>query len=292
MSDIYSEFGVSGVLSEPSEGHNIEMASLPVSVRDGDDLITASVSEDKPEGSITVEINADGDTPDESNDEQEVGEDSEGDTYSPDEELTTVGELSDELKAADSLMQTSDSAYEDMKTEAISRGLTQETINVIEQEFMDKGELSPSTYESLAKVGYSKAFIDSYIAGQEAVATRYVQSVVNYAGGQTKWNALISHLKATDENSIKSLETALQSRDLTTVKTIINLAAASHGKKFGKAPERSVANQAKPVSKPSAHKVEGFASRDEMTKAMSDKRYGRDAAYTREVEQKTINSNF
>ena len=151
--------------------------------------------------------------------------------------------------------------------------------------------MSDASYAKLAEIGYTKAFIDSYIRGQEALVEQYVNSVIEYAGGRDRFDALYNHLETHNPEAAQSLDNALTNRDLATVKAIINLAGESRAKAFGRKPTRSVTNRAIPA-KPQATKREGFADRSEMIKAMSDPRYRTDANYRRQVEQKVIDSNF
>lgn len=293
MSDIYADFGVTGAtMSEPSEGYNAEMAALPVAVRDGDDAIVA-VEDDETTGEQTgdekveVQINTEGeDSTDnaETNEESQEGED-QGVGFE------AVGDVPEELSVASQKVADAEVAFNDMVADAAQRGLAPEKFQAMAQEYDEKGSLSPESYAELAKVGYTKAFIDSYIAGQTAQANAYVSSVINYAGGQAKFDAIVSHLGATDPSAATALVQAIEGRQLDTVKALINLAAKSHVKTFGKQEARTLTKQAKPVA-PKAPAKDGFESRQDMIKAMSDRRYGVDAAYTRSVEQKVINSPF
>lgn len=297
MSDIYADFGVTGAtMSEPSEGYNAEMAALPVAVRDGDDaIVVTDESEESQEGSVelstdeseegrvTVNVNTDG---------EEGGEESTEETQEEAPTFDSVGDVPEELNAAVQRVADAETAFNDMVADAANRGLSTERFNEIAAEYNANGKLSEAAYAELAKVGYTKAFIDSYVAGQEAQANAYVTSVINYAGGQAKFDAILTHLNATDPSTSEALVQAIESRNLGTVKALINLAAKSQVKTFGKPAARTLTSKAKPAAAPAAKQAEGFAGRADMIKAMSDRRYGVDAAYTRSVEQKVINSKF
>ncbi|MCO4339816.1 hypothetical protein MTQ92_12265, partial [Staphylococcus agnetis] len=147
--------------------------------------------------------------------------------------------------------------------------------------------------KALEAVGYSRGFVRSFINGQEALANTYVAQIQAYAGGPEKFQAILSHLNATSKDAVASLEKAIESQDLHAIKTIINLGMASHTKKFGKTPQRSVTKRA-PASPAAARKstVEGFASQREMIAAMSDKRYQDDASYRAQVEARVGASSW
>lgn len=61
----------------------------------------------------------------------------------------------------------------------------------LSKEFAEKGELSAETLASLDKAGFNKASVDSYIAGQKAIATQIVTSLEAIAGGSKELTALL-----------------------------------------------------------------------------------------------------
>lgn len=301
--DVYASFGVnSAVMSGGSvEEHEQNMLALDVAARDGDDAIELASDEDETErdlydnsdpfgqeddeGRIQVRI-GDGSEPTDVDTGEEGFDDTEGS-----EEFTPLGETPEELVAASEQLGEHEEGFQEMIDIAAERGMSAETIEAIQREYEENEELSTESYAKLAEIGYTKAFIDSYIRGQEALVEQYVNSVVEYAGGRERFDALYTHLETHNPEAAQSLDNALTNRDLATVKAIINLAGESRAKAFGRKPTRSVTSRAIPA-KPQATKREGFADRSEMIKAMSDPRYRTDANYRRQVEQKVIDSNF
>ena len=168
--------------------------------------------------------------------------------------------------------------------------MSEEAIIRIQAEYEGDG-ISEQSYKELAEAGYSKAFVDSYIKGQEALVDAYVNQVVAFAGGQERFSALHAHLQSNNPDAVASLENALENRDIGTLKAIINLASQSFNSKFGKPSARSVTKRATPA-KPVVTQRKGFESRDAMVKAMSDSRYRHDSNYRRQVEQMVIDSTF
>lgn len=301
--DVYASFGVnSAVMSGGSvEEHEQNMLALDVAARDGDDAIELASDEveterdlydnsdpfgqEDDEGRIQVRI-GDGSEPTDVDTVEEGFEGTEGS-----EEFTPLGETPEELVAASEQLGEHEEGFQEMINIAAERGMSVETIEAIQREYEENEELSDESYAKLAEIGYTKAFIDSYIRGQEALVEQYVNSVIEYAGGRERFDALYNHLETHNPEAAQSLDNALTNRDLATVKAIINLAGESRAKAFGRKPTRSVTNHAIPA-KPQATKREGFADRSEMIKAMSDPRYRTDANYRRQVEQKVIDSNF
>lgn len=311
--DVYASFGVnSAVMSGDSiASHEQAMMALDVAARDGDDAIVLQEVneedvEDTPKGEkdpydisdpfgeddpehIQVRI-GDGDSEEV---EMPTGEEEEGaESTEPDdsEEFTPLEDVPEDLSTASSQLGEHEQGLQEMIDTAAERGLSAEAIERIQEEYMGDG-ISEKSYADLEAVGYSRAFVDSYIRGQEALVDSYVASVKEFAGGADKFDAMYSHLENTNPEAADALINALESRDLATVKAIINLAGASRSKTYGVKPTRTVTKLAT-QAKPQAPKREGFANRAEMVKAMSDPRYRTDSAYRQSVEQKVWYSNF
>lgn len=304
--DVYASFGVnSGVMSGGSVSeHEQNMLALDVAARDGDDAIELAQEEEDaterdlydisdPFGEedpdrVQIRIGENGESPDAVSEDADVG-DTEGE--SDDTEFTPLGDTPEDLATVSKQLGEHEDGFQEMINIAAERGLSAETIERIQQEYETDDGISEKSYAELAEIGYTKAFIDSYIRGQEALVEQYVKSVVEYAGGRDRFDALYTHLETNNPEAAASLDTALTNRDLATVKAIINLAGESRNRAFGRKPARSVTSKAVPA-KPQVTKQEGFANRSEMIKAMSDSRYRTDEAYRRLVEQKVINSTF
>lgn len=307
--DVYASFGVNSAVvggSTPTE-HEQAMLELDVAARDGDDSIELDFNSEDPygadkdpfadgeeedEGRTQIRINAEGEqaeVSDEENDasDEQSEDDAEGEQS---EDFTPLEDAPSELTKASEQLGQNEEAFQEMVEQAAERGLSEEFITRIQTEYAGEG-LTPESYDELAKAGYSKAFVDSYIQGQEALVDSYVKSVMDYAGGEDKFNALYKHLEATNVDAAKSLVAALENRDLSLVKTLVNLAGASRTKAFGKPPARTVTKRGVPAA-PVVTKVKGFESQAEMIQAMSDPRYRSNAKFRAEVEHKMQYSNF
>lgn len=305
--DVYASFGVNSAVltgSTPEE-HQENMLALDVAARDGDDAIELNTNSDDPygsdvdpfgepeEGRMQVRISADG------SDEQD-GEEQQGDEGSQPEEVTDedepeefkpIGETPADINEASQQLEEHEAGFNDMVATAIERGLSQDAVTRIQQEYQNEDSLSDESYRELAEAGYSKAFVDAYIRGQEALVNQYVEKVMDFVGGRERFQQVYSHMQTNNPEGAEALIKAFESRDVATMKTILNLAGQSRDKTFGKKAERSIAKRATPA-KPAPRKVVGFESQAEMIKAMSDPRYRTDSKYRREVEQKVIDSTF
>ncbi|WP_053269391.1 capsid assembly protein [Pseudomonas chlororaphis] len=283
--EVYASFGVNSAVissSDPVE-HEQNMLELDVATRDGD----ASI--DLVDNSETL------DTEEEAAQEEQVEEQEEqGDAEPPEEgDFEPLGEPDEELTQASKQLEDYATGFEEMRNHAIKAGLPIAVAERIEAEYEADGKLSDDSYAQLAKAGYSAGFVNSYLQGQEAVAEAYVSKIVSYAGGKEQFDRVVAHLKANEPHSMDALYDAMERQDLNTVRTVINLGMASQTKKFGKQPERTLNRRsAAPAGRATTAKVEGFTSQNEMVTAMRDKRYGRDKAYTAEVEVKVINAKW
>nr|DAH54083.1 MAG TPA: capsid assembly protein [Caudoviricetes sp.] len=310
--DVYASFGVNSAVltgSTPEE-HQENMLALDVAARDGDDAIELNTNSDDPygsdvdpfgepeEGRMQVRISADGS--DEQDGEEGSKEEQQGDEGSQPEEATDegepeefkpIGETPADINEASQQLEEHEAGFNDMVATAIERGLSQDAVTRIQQEYQNEDSLSDESYRELAEAGYSKAFVDAYIRGQEALVNQYVEKVMDFVGGRERFQQVYSHMQTNNPEGAEALIKAFESRDVATMKTILNLAGQSRDKTFGKKAERSIAKRATPA-KPAPRKAVGFESQAEMIKAMSDPRYRTDSKYRREVEQKVIDSTF
>lgn len=309
--DVYASFGVNSAVltgSTPEE-HQENMLALDVAARDGDDAIELNTNSDDPygsdkdpfgepeEGRMQVRISADGDDPEEEvveEEEQQGDEEGQLEEVTEEgepEEFKPIGETPADINEASQQLEEHEAGFNDMVATAIERGLSQDAVTRIQQEYQNEDSLSDESYRELAEAGYSKAFVDAYIRGQEALVNQYVEKVMDFVGGRERFQQVYSHMQTNNPEGAEALIKAFESRDVATMKTILNLAGQSRDKTFGKKAERSIAKRATPA-KPAPRKAVGFESQAEMIKAMSDPRYRTDSKYRREVEQKVIDSTF
>lgn len=289
---VYAEFGVSsnaitGSVEDLNE-HQKSMLEQDVAVRDGDDAITFKQLEAEQEEATEEDENVE-----EADGEEAEGQDDESDTEGEDPEFVELGDTPKELTDSVSALDENEAAFDDMVSAAVEAGkVTADDITAIKAEYAAKGELSEASYAKLAEAGYTKRFVDSFVRGQEALAEQYAAGVVRYAGGAEQFNRILSHLEANDKSTKEALESAILRKDLVTAKAILNLAGRNLGKARGVQPQRTITTQGKPAVSAPKVETEGFSSKADMIKAMSDSRYLRDSAYTNDVRAKVAASRF
>lgn len=285
MTDIYAEFGGSAdaIIGGGSEltDHEKAMLNMPVSVRDGDDLIQMDAPQEE-----TEEV----EEPEGTEQEEEGEEQQEEETVEEEESEVDPDVVDVDTAGADfqKYMREQESLIED----AIAKGLPSNIEEILRSEY-EKGEgFSEQTYASLEKAGYSKAFVDSYVRGQDALAERFVNSIYNFAGGKKEFERTASFLGTHNKDLAEAFNDAVMRTDVKAIKAILNTTKAQMVSMFGTKPARDVTTRAKPVVAAPAPTVQPFANSTEMVKAMSDKRYQTDTAYRLEVEKRVGASRF
>ncbi|AAY46287.1 capsid assembly protein [Vibrio phage VP4] len=262
------------------------MIAAPVAVRDGDDAISIELPSEEPE----VE-QEEAQLEDEPEVEQQEGE-SESEEGEAESELEIPDVDPKDITEAGAALTEAQEGQKALIEQAVKNGLDAALIPAMEAEFEEHGKLSEGSYEALAAAGYSRQFVDSYIKGQQAIVTKFVESVVEYAGGREVF-AKIQEAMAENQSLGAAFNAAIERNDIVTIKALIDSGKVTLRSKFGVKPKRDLTVSAKPAAqKPAAQKVEPFANRQEMVKAMSDKRYARDAAYRAQVEARVIASSF
>jgi hypothetical protein len=170
-------------------------------------------------------------------------------------------------------------AAESQAVEAVG----QEAFDAMQQEFVEKGELSPATYQSLEAKGIPKAMVDSYIEGRKAVAEMQAQSVYAEVGGQEEYGALIEWAAQNlDSDEIEIFNGEVQSGNVTRAKIAVRNLTVRRDVS-GKQPRRV-------EGKTSAASGEVFRSMAEVVSAMQNARYGNDPAYRADIEQRIARS--
>lgn len=145
--------------------------------------------------------------------------------------------------------------------------------------------MTEAQYTELEAAGYPKAAVDACIAGLQATADKFVGTVKEYAGGTEGFNRMAAFVKSQGEAQVAAFNTIMTTADLPTIKEYLNGVKAQMVAKNGTA-NGSVLGSA------TSGATKGFSNVTEMTKAMSDPRYGRDAKYTQSVEARVAASSI
>ena len=153
------------------------------------------------------------------------------------------------------------------------------------KEFSEKGELSPESYDKLAKAGIDKDIVDQYIEGQKARATQYEGTIKSEVGGDQKYTEMVSWAAANlTEAEINAFNSAVNSGDINQARLAVLGLSTQYAKANGSEPNRMVGG-----GKAAGEDV--FESTSQITEAMRDPRYKNDPAYRSKVQAKLARSN-
>lgn len=186
-----------------------------------------------------------------------------------------------ETPVEDNPVETQKETEKVIKEELETKGLS---FDEFAEEYQSTGTLSPESINKLEQAGYPKAMVDAYIAGLEAQANKFVDTVKSYADG--KWDNIVELVKTQGQEAIDGFNATLNTGNLSQIKLMINGLLAQHKTQFG------TSNPLVTGMPTATTNQAGFTSKQEMVTAMADKRYGRDMSYTREVQTKVKMSNI
>ena len=186
-----------------------------------------------------------------------------------------------ETPVEDNPVETQKETDKVIKEELETKGLS---FDEFAEEYQTTGTLSPESINKLEQAGYPKAMVDAYIAGLEAQASKFVDTVKSYAGD--KWDNIVELVKTQGQEAIDGFNATLNTGNLSQIKLMINGLLAQHKTQFG------TSNPLVTGMPTATTSQSGFTSKQEMVTAMADKRYGRDMSYTREVQTKVKMSNI
>jgi len=164
-------------------------------------------------------------------------------------------------------------------------------------ELSKDGKLSPASYEALAKVGYPKVVVDSYIKGltadadrteavsQALIADKQIAEITTDVGGQEVLSEMLAWATANlDAADLAVYNKAVSSSDVSQVRLAVN--GLFHA--YSQVQDPSLLQG---VRSTNLSNVEPFLSNDEVVQAMQNPKYDRDPAYRAEVAARLQLSN-
>jgi hypothetical protein len=199
----------------------------------------------------------------------------------------------DLAKAYSELEKKMSNGAEDQKEESGEEGdseATPESDNVITNatlEYEETGELSSDTFKSLEDAGLPKEYVESFIAGQEALAEQQATELQAEVGGKEQYEGMVSwaaeNLPDADLDTFNSLVTkgSPEERRL----AVKGLYAQYVGHGGGGSPALKQGNT-------SGNSIRPFSSTAELQRAMSDRRYEDVPSYREEVEKRLAVSSI
>ena len=158
----------------------------------------------------------------------------------------------------------------------------EERLQKFSDEFFSSGKLSDDSYKQLETMGYPKAIVDQFIAGQQAVIAREEQAVFDSVGGRNGYEQMVQWAgNNLSQDEIEAYNKAVGSGDQAQMMFAVKGLQARY---TAQTREPNFISGAKAA--PSTYR-----SVAEVVAAMSDPRYKTDAAYRSDVERKIAVSN-
>jgi hypothetical protein len=155
-----------------------------------------------------------------------------------------------------------------------------QSINQATEEFMESGTLSDDTFKNLEASGLPRELVESYIAGQQAIAESQTAAVFEIAGGQDNYTAMAEWAtEALDEASLDAFNQIVETGTIEQAKVAVQGLYSQYQAASGAAPKIVQGNT-------SGNAVAPFGSSQQVSMAMRDPRYNRDPAYREEIQRR------
>lgn len=199
-------------------------------------------------------------------------------------ESNTTETQKDSVETLDSEIEKHDAALKALSKDLKVKGVD---FNDAVKEYNEFGALSNETMANLAKAGYPKEVVESFIESRQVLENRFTEAVYKAAGGEQEYGRITEWAKNNlPEKVISSFNRAIDNNNLEAIGLMLE------GIKSKMRAKQGTRNPSILGGSSNAGTSKGFTSKAEVVSAMSDKRYGRDAAYTAEVERKMFFTNF
>jgi len=157
------------------------------------------------------------------------------------------------------------------------------------EEISTNGKLSADSYAKLAKSGFSKEMVDTYVAGikaTEELGQKHVQEVMAVVGGKEKFTDLITWAsKNLTQSEQDAYNTMVSGNNPNTAKAAVEWLQSKRRSVEGYTPTLVTGSHNKP-----SH-VKPFANSEQVLRAMSDPRYKSDSAYREAVSRRLMVSD-
>lgn len=199
---------------------------------------------------------------------------------SPEDLAKSYAELEKKMSAP------KDDAPEDPPTEQVEpeQSTGEPQFDKFAEEFASSGELSSDSFDELAKMGYPREMVETYIKGMQSAQTADANAVMDVAGGTEGYKELTDWAL----NNMPETELQLYNQMVETGTDNAKMAVEWLMSK------REAAEGVEPnlvSGKSQAPAKDEFRSTAEVVAAMKDARYGKDPAYTKDVEEKLSRSS-
>lgn len=193
----------------------------------------------------------------------------------------SYSELEAKMSGKETPEEESEEGPEEESEETPAENVVTESLSKAEAEYAEKGELTEETIESLEKAGVSRATIETYVAGVQALQEKMANDAYNLVGGEQQYQAMVQWAAANlSEKEQAAFDEAVMNPN--TMSLAIRGLNAQYQADSGN--EGKGVDTGKPSSESGA--MTGFGSKAEMLQAMSDPKYKSDSKFREEVQQR------
>ncbi|MFB2563644.1 hypothetical protein [Rhizobium sp. IMFF44] len=201
----------------------------------------------------------------------------------PEDLAASYAELERKLSGGQQETPKSDVNVEEARDTVNALGLDFDALGT---EFADTGSLSDASYKALADKGLGREIVDAYIEGQQAKADLLRAEVLLSVGGEQTYADMSAWAAANLTNAeLDAYNNQVESGNLTAAKMAVQGLKARFEAENGAEPRLLNGDTG-------GNSVEVFRSTAELTAAMRDPRYKKDAAYRADVERKLSKSSL
>ena len=161
------------------------------------------------------------------------------------------------------------------------------TLDKFYDEFADKGELTNESYEELAKQGLNKDLVDSFIAGQNAIAEQQSNEMHSIVGGKESYDQMVNWASENlTETESKAFNAIMDKGNKDEMQLAINGMSSRWKSAVGGNEPRTIRGTAPRINS------DVFKSTYEVAEAINNPKYAKDTFYRKQVEDKIKRSNI
>jgi hypothetical protein len=154
-----------------------------------------------------------------------------------------------------------------------------ESLNTFFEEYGTKGALSEDSYGQLEAMGLGKDVVDAFIEGRQAIEARERNALLEVVGGEEKYKSMSEWASANySDEQLEAFNSAMNAGDTRLAQMAMRTLKSDYTEANGTS--NALTGQK------GGDNSDVFRSNAELTVAMADPRYSRDAAYRADVEAK------
>tara|TARA_B100000795_G_scaffold138067_1_gene103112 strand:- start:31 stop:819 length:789 start_codon:yes stop_codon:yes gene_type:complete len=157
----------------------------------------------------------------------------------------------------------------------------------LQTEYQANQGLTDDTYDSLAKSGIPREVVDSYIAGQEQLATSLRATMFDSVGGEEAYGTMMGWASTNlTAGEVDSYNKTMNSGDTDQIQMTVHGLKARYQAANGSDPKLISGDTT------AANAGGRFESVAQLTEAMRDPRYAKDSAFRNSVQNRLSNSSI